>query len=468
MRLSLAPILALIAATTATVAQAYDYAGRLALGIYQSKEQFTEPSAGSATNDQGKVLASAYLDLTKIGPFSNQITIDFRDRYEQFGAIDAAAPRLIPSNEPQLRQLAVKNPYMSGKLYWAIGRFPVVDAAVLGNDGAEFGYRIAPQFKLGIFGGLHPEHRNDKTLALSEEDQQLGAYLVFDDPGREWTRHMYAATAIVSRTPAVIAAKEVPADDAELDPVAELENRDADRQPEMFWYTNLIYQPSERRRVTYISHIDLAPTAAARNVWLAWQERLQPRVTGRVSLLHIDLTEYEKQRDIRDRLPGSTFTVAKFNSRFNLNNDYMAEGEVSQGSRGYDSKSRTEFLGKIVAGRLASGALSAFVGAGYRQNFTSKDMILRAGGTYYTKALELSLTQQYLSEARDDGQTLHPLITGVSAGAMLGRNLIASVGGEYAKDEEVTIMSALLTLGYRFTNAHLTPIRSTPPPLERL
>ena len=39
---------------------------------------------------------------------------------------------------------------------------------------------------------------------------------------------------------------------------------------------------------------------------------------------------------------------------------------------------------------------------------------------------------------------------------------------EYAKDERVTIMSAILTAGFRFGKKQLTPVRDKAPGLERL
>jgi hypothetical protein len=454
---------------SATTATAIDYNGRVSTGVYQSKEEFVEPSAGSVTNDQGKVLASAYLDLTKVGPYGNQITIDFRDKFEQFGAVDEASPRLIASNEPQLRQLAVKYPYMTGDLYWAVGRFPVVDAAVLGNDGAEFGYRVQPRLKLGVFGGLHPEHRDGKTLAVAEEDKQFGAYAVFEERGREWTRNTYVATAVVARQPTIVEAAAAEDEDPAAEPTPEeLAALEAEPQDEMFWYTNAVYQPSEARRVSVVSHVDFAPASALRNVWASWQERIQPKVTTRASVFHLDLNEYEKQRDIRDRLPGSTYTQAKVTGRFTVNSNLIFEVDLGQGSRGYDSKSKTEVFAKAVMSRLAGGAVSAFGGAGYRSNFTSQDMVFKGGATFYARSFEVSLTQQYISETHDDGRALHPLITGASIGALLGQQVIASAGVEYAKDEEVTLMSGLFTLGYRFTNAQPTPVRRSSPPVERL
>src|SRR5690606_2387720 len=132
----------------------------------------------------------------------------------------------------------------------------------------------------------------------------------------------------------------------------------------LFWYTNVIYQPFEARRITYVSHINLGPFAL-RNVWASWQEVFLKRIITRLSLFHIDLNEYEKQRDLRDRLPSSTYTQGRFLGRYRLGGSYMVEGEVSHGVRGdTEQLSRSEVKSRFVATRLLRGAMSLYAGAG--------------------------------------------------------------------------------------------------------
>jgi hypothetical protein len=91
-----------LGATASSRAYAVDYDARAVGGIYTAKE--------TPSNDDQAALARAYLDVRAIGPQKNEFVFDFRDKYDAFGAVDKEHLVLLPSNDPQLRQLAVKDP----------------------------------------------------------------------------------------------------------------------------------------------------------------------------------------------------------------------------------------------------------------------------------------------------------------------------------------------------------------------
>lgn len=460
-------IAALSLLLVAPAARAADHYGRVNLGAYQSKETHSTESAGTKSNDQQAALGSFYLDVTKIGPFHNEFTLDFRDRYDSFAARDPDQPRLVEANEPQLRELAVKYPYEAGDLYWSLGRFPVADAAVLGNDGGELGYRVSPTVRLGLFGGLHPEHRDGKTLEIADEDRQEGVYAIYQDRTQSWDRNVYAATSVVARQPVTVATDEPEAADQDTDTVAQ--NYPAvPAKNRAFWYTNVVYQPASGTRLTWLSHVDAAPEAHARNLWASYFRQLSPRLSTTVSVLRLDLTEYERQRDIRDSLPASTWTQGRGDVRFKLSKFFLIQGDTAYGTRGLDSKTRAEGNARFVASSLFTGHVSAYAGGGYRKNFESRDTIARFGASFYAPKVEISLNEQYIEERHDDGTTLHPSITDLTLGYLLGEQTLGSLTLEYADDERVTIVSGLLTLGFRFGAKQLTPVRDDAPRVERL
>jgi len=462
-------LLSLLSLQAATVASASEYSGRINLGAYQSKETFTDPVSGSNSNDAQEVLGSAYFDATGIGPFRNEFTLDLRDKYDSFGQVDTGAPRLVTSNEPQLRQLAVKYPYEEGNVFWALGRFPVADAAVLGNDGAELGYKVTQHVSLGLFGGLYPEQREGRTVLVTQEEHQEGLVVTYQEHGTGWDHSTYFTTAFVGRQPVTgsqdpDAPITAPPDATQPVTVAEDEPLD----PYVFWYTNLVLQASAATRYTFLSHVDLQPAAHVRNIWASAYHQMNPRLSGNVSLFRIDLTEYERQRDIRDLLPASAYTAGRGEARYKLTRTVQLVGDASAGVRSADNKSHAEANGKIVATSVASGHLSLFAGGGYRKSFISHDQIARAGVSAYASRVEFDLTQQAITEQHDNDETLHPLITDASVSFFLVDAVVTSATVEYAKDERTTITSGLLTLGYRFNSRQLTPVRDRAPALERL
>jgi hypothetical protein len=487
-----APLVLAAAAAAAGRAAASESAGYVNLGFYSAKEQLATASADVTSNDYETALGRAYLDVTKIGPYSNEVTFDLRDKYDAYGGVDAYNSRLVAADQPELRQLALKYPYEDGSLYWALGRFPVADAEVLGNDGADLGVRFG-RVKVGAFGGLLPEQRYGRTVQLQKEDHQAGLYAIYQDKGQDkvqdWTRSTYASTAFVLRQPVQADDRQVPTG-AAAGTIAGDQPSPPPGQPEtasttsgvtpvtaaeppllknyVFWYANVQHQPSDRTRLSLVSHVDLQPAGTLRNLWASVSHAATPRLSGTVSALHLDLTEYERQRDLRDTLPASVYNEGRFDARFKLNRYYLVDGDAIAGSRSLDGKQKAAVDGRFVASSLAHGHLQAFAGGGYRTEFIMKDTILKVGATLYARRLELGVTQQFIVENRDSGEVYHPLVSDLSLGFVLANSVLASGDVEYAKDERATIVSGLVTLGYRFGGKQQTPVRSEAPRVERL
>lgn len=446
-------------------AAAFDYQGRVNAGAFQAKETATEPTDGQVGNDKRAAVFSFYFNASRMGPFKNEFALDIRDRYDFFGAKEVDRPYLVASNEPEVRQVALKSKQDGRGLKWKLGRFPVADIAVIGNDGADLGARLTPRFNLGVFGGLHPERFGGRTLKISEEDQQAGAYGLYDDRSPGWRNHTQVSGAIVSRQP--VAKKEADEADVEdnpnLTPVVDPVDPYA---PTLFLYTQTIYEPGPWTRIHYLSQVDVTPSARIRNLWVSWFQRGSPRVQTTVSLFRLDLTEYERQRDVRDELGPSAFTRAAVEARYKVSKSGSLAGSLSQGVRSLDSLSRTEFGAKYLMTGLLRGRLAGDIGGGYRKNYKSKDTLAHLGIIVYGRRLDLGFTQQYIAENHDDGEALHPLISDLSVGYAVTNKLYAHGSLEYAKDENVAIASGIVGIGARFSSGQLTPRRGRTPDME--
>ena len=465
-------LLAMFASVLSTPALAYEYTGRLNLGVYAARENLNTTDSGSRENDAFLTLARAYVDVTRIGSDNLELIVDARDKYDSFGRVEPTLGRLVQANEPQLRQLVLKSPPSSGALYWSLGRFVAADASVLGNDGVEGGYKWNANSRIAFFGSLYPEHRGNRSLKITEEDRQGGAYGVYEDLGRAGESHTYAATSLVMRkavsdiesldNPAApLLGSTLPGQSPTLPPDHPLGNY-------LFWYTNAIRQYENGQRLSYLSHVDIQPSLRVRNLWASLYEPISPHFIGTLGIIHLNLTEYQRRRDLLDRLPPSAYTQVGGDARWKLSNQYAVVGETSYGIRGNDGKNQVVLGGKVVATGLMRGHLTVFGGAGYRKNFISNDIFTKAGVTYYASSTSISSSAQYTTQNRDTGVKLHPMVIDLEASSMFNRQLMGSIMLESARDEQASVFSVLLSLGYRINHRQLTPMRDTTPRLERI
>jgi hypothetical protein len=434
---------------------AMDYHIRALGGVYQSTETTIEPVDGSTQNDAQAALGSLYLDMRKLGPLNNQFTFEFRDRYDSFGNLDQDQPKLVVSTEPEVRQLVLRYPNAKGSIYGAVGRFPVVDAATIANDGLELGFRATNSLRIGVFGGLYPERKDGNTVQLSEEGTQQGIYLDFDDRSLSRDIHTYVGSAIVKREPS---------QKTNEDPLS----TEATNQARILSYNNIVFQPSSKSRWTGLTLFDLAPKPRAQNLWISYNQRYTTNLSLNLYLLRLDPTEYEKQRDIRDRLSSSSLTRAHLLVKHSLGKTPALWYDAAFGIRSRDKLTREQFGLRLVLSRINGGPLGAYVGAWSRKNYESKDTVYKGGLNYSSEKYDASLVQQYIIEKHRDGTTSKPLITDLTAGWFFNREVMGTATLEYAVDEKVTIVSGLIGIGLRMTSDQLTPPGTGHRPQESL
>ncbi len=443
-------------------AQAVEYYGRVMVGVYQSDETEASPVEGTDSNDQRALLGRGYLDVTGIGPFRNEFVLDFRDKYDEFGKRDDKRIALTESNEPELRQLAVKYPFEGDRIFWSLGRFPVEDAGVVANDGAEVGYKLTGNWRAGLFGGLIPDPTPGKSLTLTPEDREVGTYATYQSRTKEWWQHSYFANGLVVRQ--TQEEPEVLGDGTteEAGPGSGLVS-----VTNANLYSQSIYQPRQGTRISAVGHLNLAPSAYLRNFWGAYFRQLTPSFSGTASVMRLDLTEYRKVRDIRETIGPSGYTQGKLSVLQKMNKRLGITADALYGTR-EDGLMKYESAPGVRLTQLLNNKVSVYGRGGFRRNFTSKDTFVIAGGDFYAKKFELGVAQEYRIENREGGESLHAMITDASVSTLLADAILGSAMIEYSKDENVAIMSGLLTLGFRFGSRQMTPFIDSARPVERV
>ncbi len=465
-------VILIIAAMAARDAFAYDYSARFNLGIYTIKEDLKNTGIAPTSNDRMLGIGRAYSDLTNLTSSGLTFTMDVRNQYDPFGRIEPSLGRMAASNDAQLRQLVLRTPPTRQGFFWSVGRFVAADAVVLGNDGVEGGIRFNPNTRFGLFGGLYPEHRGGRSLKIAKEERQVGTYAVFEENSKAGENNTYASSSIVSRksvdgvgsfdNPAVrrggsilVGNETAPPDDAPVDNY-------------VFWYANAFRQRAGGQRISYISHIIVQPTAQIRNLWASWYQPFAQRLSGTVNVFHLDLRSYQQFRDLLDRLPISGYSQIGGDLRFKLSNQMALVGDTSYGRRDVDGRNQYGLGGRLVTTGLLRSHLTAFAGLGVRRNFLSQDVVLRSGATYYLQESAFSASLQYTSQTLADRPALHPLVADFDVSMLINRSLIGAFAFEVAQDEQASIYSALLSIGYRINNRQATPIRDETPKLERV
>ena len=430
------------------------------LGVYQAKETVRDASDKTISNDQEALLGRLYFDATRIGGVRSQFTFDVRDRYDSFSTQDQDRPRLVAGNDAQVRQLAIKYPFESGRLYAALGRVPIVDAAVLANDGLDLAYRITNRLRIGGFGGLYPELRFDIQPQPLEGRPQLGLYGVYDDKSSGWDKHTLISSAVVSRGKID--------EEGTSNGGAILGNRE---NPTLMWFANAVHQASPETRYTGMAQVDVAPQPFARNIWLGWHSLISPKVSSRLSLIRIDPTGYNRQRDALDALAPSVLTRFSMDLRHRLTTEWTLLYDAAFGMRSLDQRSRFEGGSRLLRSGLLKGRLNVYAGAGIRKNYASQDMIVRSGASYAWNMYDVAVHQQFISENRDAGDSRNSLVTDVTGSTIFRDHIFGTLTVEYAQAGTSRILSGMAGLGFRLGSGQATPpgqFPVPPTPVERL
>jgi hypothetical protein len=167
-------------------------------GAYLAKENFSDATTETSTNDNTIISSRFYLDVSQLGSQNLETTFDIRDKHDFFDKLDRERLELKAKNRFQLRQMSVKLPNHDLGFYGTFGRFPVLEAGAVYTDGVELGWRWTSSMSSSVFGGLNPK-RNDQTyLTFNQTSSIYGADFLYQPNTRSWDESYYWTNAVVS------------------------------------------------------------------------------------------------------------------------------------------------------------------------------------------------------------------------------------------------------------------------------
>ncbi len=459
-----------------TMINAADYHGRATTGGFISKEKFTEPSAGSDTNDVAVMSNRFYLNVSNIGKKKWGLILDARDKLDYFDKLDKERLTLTQKNEFQLRQLAAKYPNYEGKFYASAGRFQAFDTGAVYVDGLEAGYRVKPTLKLGAFGGFNPAREGVSYLQFNSDSNIFGGFGIYENRSRKWSRYTYTSNAIIV-IPASSSTTEEDTTTTATETTETEETATDDEniyvegaaiQERTYFYNNSVIQWNRNLRFMSLLTYDIAPKSQLQSLWVSIFFRIIKRLNMTISAQRITAIEYARQQDLREELKPSQYDEIKVGLNYRVNRNVSAIFKASQGSRSTDELTRTDVSAGVRVSRLINRRFAASLFAGQRANFNSDDTYFRLGTGYYSNKFEVTLDQELGSEKYEDGTERNPKITELNTSVFFSKRFFGTIGAQYLSDEVVTITSALLRLSYRFGNREIAPIRDGAPPRGRI
>lgn len=420
-------------------ARADDYTGRIMLGSYLSREDFsTPPLDGQSTNDYLTASGQFFLDVAKMGPSDLDLTIDVRDKNDFFDKLDEEKLQLTGINKLEPYQLSIKDP-RTGGLYWEAGRFGVPEAGSAWNDGAELGetwYGAAD--RTSIFGGLNARQPYQSYPTFNPNSPQLGVYNVYQPKFDSWARTFYLSNAVVSQMV-----------DGQL--------------TRLYFYTDTNYQWSASSRVSGMLYLDFVPDVYIQTGLLTYTQLINPRLTTTVSAIALDVVQYSNQQGILERLPSSPYKGATADAREKVSDTAFLDLAGRYGYRTDDGLSMKEVSVGSLFPRLFGDHFQFRDSLIYREDFTAIDKLMRLGVDYYSNAWELSLSIDYGIEYETSSNVEHPVIFDSTLTRYFTKDLFSSLSFEVGENEVVSIYSASIAVGYRFGNRGVAPVHDATP-----
>ena len=435
----------ILALLVAGEALSYEYHGSLLSGGYLAREDITGESEVNTDNDRAVFSGRAYLDVNRIGSQQYQFTADLRDKHDFFDKIDTQRLQLSGKNTPRLRQLVVRNPGTSQSLYWSVGRFLPAENNVIYNDGLEGGIHLSTNHKVGLFAGYRPKINEERAANLGSNAYQTGIYHVYQNDASSWDEGKYLSNILVYAP----------------------QYFDDQPTPTMaFINQGFLHLGADNRLLTYLN-IQGTPDVRVEDAKLEFDKRFNPKLSTRFITSRIDLIEYRNQRDILERLPPTAYSQAKIASQYRLNGTMRLDGNLLAGQREGDRLRKYEMSCGANFTKLAAGHVATSILFGARRSFISRDLFAASTINWFTDTWLIDANLRVTRQQRDSGVIRNQYIIGSNLGLYATRSLLATAGAELAKDENITIVSGLLTIGYRFGSRELTPLRDVAPPNTR-
>lgn len=428
-------------------ASAVNFDGNIRTGVYSSQISIADDTSGNGINNQQIISSRFHLDVSEISR-NDKVSIDIRDKYDFFGAIDSELLQLESKNTILVRELVYKKPWYNNPLYFSLGRFSLPEANILANDGAEIGYRFNRNNRLSLFGGLA-----DKSIYLPREisedpegfdKTQFGLFWYFEDTSPEMGDSIRVTNAIAKA------------------PTVSLLNASS----RLYYHHYGLWLLEGDNRLTSFVDIDLTPNMNLRKLILSYSllgNRSQ--FFANITRLHQD--DFRLKREIRYELPASKLNLLSSRFIYRHTRDVSSEFVGDVQNRVSDSLNSFDLgyglrLKDIFTRTSAIGFL-----AGYRSHFLSNDMYFKARFDHYQEKFGVHLSNIYRTESYKNGDKLNPLTFNGELSFNLSPSLRGSGALSYTTDEKVDILSFYLALGYNF-KGQTSSFRQEPAEFERI
>ncbi|MBT4791330.1 MAG: hypothetical protein HON90_07150, partial [Halobacteriovoraceae bacterium] len=144
------------------------------------------------------------------------------------------------------------------------------------------------------------------------------------------------------------------------------------------------------------------------------------------------------------------------------------EFKLSYGKRESDDLTKTEGSVGFIYHRFLNKNKNAHASFGYRENFTSKDILARFGIGSFSNKWEYSLDQEIILEEEEEARSGAATVTELAATHLYSKTLFTTFSFQYARDEKVDIYSTFFKMTYRFGNREIAPLRDGAPAQGKL
>lgn len=430
---------ALLAISTAFVpeAGAYDYFGRLSLGSFTSTERFAAGSFGSDKNDYQTYTGRIYLRVNDLGERRWELVSDIRDKYDQFDELNKTKLQLDPKNHFQVRQLYTSDFQSNRSFNFIFGRFSLLDAGGSYVDGIGSQYRASPNYRIGAFGGLSPYDEKTQEIQMNTATTTIGAYSSYEPRDTSLSKNLIVSHGLVS----------------------EMHQGDEDRR---YLYQNVYYQWNPRSRILNTVYLDMVPTAYLQTWGLNWDQGVADGHVSHIHLMGVDTIRYRRLQGLRERLEASPYQQVMAQWDWLPSRKVTVAPSVTHGRRSIDSLTKTEYRLKANWRGVIKPQFDFDAFLGSRRSFTTDDQFIGGSTGYYSLRWEFTTDLETGTE-QSASETLHPIIVGINASFVQDKDLFYVFSFEYAKDEKVQILAALLKLTYRFGSKTTAPLRDGAP-----
>lgn len=413
--------------------------GRITLGGVAITERFNSQEFGSSSNDYMLGSARLFYKISELGEDHWELISDLRDRHDFFGKLNKEQLQLEGKNDFQVRQMSARWLNPKGNSSATLGRFQLPEAGAVFVDGAEYEYRISSPWKAGFFGGYNPKSVENSYLQLNTDAVQDGLFLTYQSKDEDWDKNLFFSHGLVQQ-------------------------KYKSQDERSFFFHNLIYQWKDDSRLISFLNYDFVPSGKIQTMNLLYQQKWSQAFSSELGHLVIDVLEYRRNQGVLEKLDASPYSESHAQINTKLGQHSEVALELSSGLRQADNLKRDEASLGYSMNEVFSKNMDMRLKLGSRKNFTSQDTFSKLSLGYFSRKWEYSFDAQYEIDKNDDTSITHPLTLELALTNYYSKEIFLTGSFQRAADENVTIMSTFVKLGYRFGNQEIPPIRDGAPP----